>query len=271
MDLLTELTRTHHDPAVIAQVRALLGQAEKTKQPLAEKKIAALAHYRRGEQHELFEDMIDTDLTLIAIALRLPRIEHRHEPVSYRRAPCGQGLVKIDEDIGVALQLLSNWLTALLKQRCCLHADETPVRQLDLGQDKPHDDLDTGLPIVVFDHPTGRAGVHARAFLFGWQGQLVVDDGCWPALLRYAGLGTLPIDNNPVENAIRPIAIGKKNWLFAGSKRAGHRAAIPSLLATTRLNGLEPLRWLTGTREKLPTCPNDQIDSLLPFPKPVQP
>ncbi|MNL94774.1 Transposase IS66 family protein [compost metagenome] len=40
----------------------------------------------------------------------------------------------------------------------------------------------------------------------------------WPALERYAGSGTLPIDNNPIENASRPIAIGKKNWLFTGSE-----------------------------------------------------
>ncbi len=90
----------------------------------------------------------------------------------------------------------------------------------------------------------------------------------WPAILRYAESGTLPIDNNPLENTIRPIAVGKKNWLFAGSERAGRRAAaIQSLLATAKLNGLEPLRWLTETLEKLPTCPNNQIDSLLPFAK----
>lgn len=58
----------------------------------------------------------------------------------------------------------------------------------------------------------------------------------WPSFTRYAETGDLPIDNNPVENAIRPIAIGKKNWLFAGSERAGHRAAaIQSLLATAKL------------------------------------
>uniref|UniRef100_UPI003CEB66D0 IS66 family transposase n=1 Tax=Massilia sp. TWR1-2-2 TaxID=2804584 RepID=UPI003CEB66D0 len=79
----------------------------------------------------------------------------------------------------------------------------------------------------------------------------------WPALLRYADSGTLPIDNNPVENTIRPIAVGKKNWLFAGSERAGRRAAaIQTLLATAKLNGLEPLRWLSETLEKLPSCPN---------------
>ena len=58
----------------------------------------------------------------------------------------------------------------------------------------------------------------------------------WPALSRYATAGRLPIDNNPVENIIRPIAIGKKNWLFTGSERAGKRAAaIQTLLGTAKL------------------------------------
>ena len=93
----------------------------------------------------------------------------------------------------------------------------------------------------------------------------------WPALQRYAASGTLPIDNNPVENAIRAIAIGKKNWLFTGSERAGRRAAaIQSLFATAELNGLDPARWLATVLERLPTCPNSQIDSLLPFPDVTQ-
>jgi len=49
---------------------------------------------------------------------------------------------------------------------------------------------------------------------------------CWAALMRYAETGDLPIDNNSVENSIRPIALGKKNGLFAGSERAGQRAAV---------------------------------------------
>ena len=93
----------------------------------------------------------------------------------------------------------------------------------------------------------------------------------WPALARNAESGSLPIDNNPVENAIRPIAIGKKNWLFTGSERAGRRAAaIQSLFATAKLNGLDPLRWLTSVLERLPTCPNSQLDTLLPFPNSTQ-
>ena len=88
----------------------------------------------------------------------------------------------------------------------------------------------------------------------------------WTALSRYATDGRLPIDNNPVENIIRPIAIGKKNWLFTGSERAGKRAAaIQTLLGTAKLNGLDPAAWLRDTLEKLPTCLNSEIDSLLPL------
>ena len=88
----------------------------------------------------------------------------------------------------------------------------------------------------------------------------------WSAFTRYAHTGHLPIDNNPVENAIRPIALGKKNWLFTGSARAGQRAAaIQSLLATARLNGLDPAAWLRDTLEKLPVWRNSRIDELLPL------
>jgi hypothetical protein len=78
----------------------------------------------------------------------------------------------------------------------------------------------------------------------------------WASFIRYAETGHLPIDNNPVENVIRPIALGKKNWLFAGSELAGHR----------ELNGLNPEAWLKDTLEKLPVWPNSRIDELLPFP-----
>lgn len=88
----------------------------------------------------------------------------------------------------------------------------------------------------------------------------------WTALSRYAHRANLPIDNNPVENIIQPIAAGKKNWLFTGSERAGRRAAaIQSLLATAKLNGIEPAAWLKDTLEKLPTRPNNRIDELLPL------
>ena len=279
--------------------------------------------------------------------------------------------------IGVALQPLVDRLAMILLERRVLHADETPVKQLDPGRGKTKraylwayrsNVLETGPPIVVFDYQPSRAGMHAENFLSGWQGHLMVDDfggykalfadgvtelGClaharrkffdlnaaepnaiaqealrrisalyaieaqgrdmdsvgrtqlrqeqaqpqlqamhdwllrtrvnvangggtakaidyslkrWAALSRYASDGSLPIDNNPVENTIRPIAVGKKNWLFVGSERAGQRAAaIQSLLGTAKLNGLDPAAWLRDTLDKLPTCFNSQIDSLLPF------
>ena len=63
----------------------------------------------------------------------------------------------------------------------------------------------------------------------------------WAALIRFLDDGQLPIDNNWIENQIRPIAIGRNNWLFAGSLRAGQRAAaVMSLIQSAKLNGHDP-------------------------------
>lgn len=279
--------------------------------------------------------------------------------------------------LGVALQPLVDRLALLLKQGKVLHADETPVQQLDPGSGKTRraylwayrsNDLEGAPRIVVFDYQPSRSGQHARDFLQDWCGQLMVDDyggykelfrqgvtelAClahcrrkffdlsaagghpvaedalrrigelyaievqardgpaavrqafrqqealprlkelhdwlmaqrlrtaegsglaraidyslkrWTALLRYVESGETPIDNNSVENAIRPIALGRRNWLFTGTERAGCRAAaIQSLLATAKLNGLEPYAWLKATLEKLPTWPYSRIDELLPL------
>jgi transposase len=87
----------------------------------------------------------------------------------------------------------------------------------------------------------------------------------WTALARILDDGRYPIDNNPAENAIRPIAIGRKNWLFCGSESAGQRAAaIMSLLATAKTNGLDPYAWLTDVLTRLPTTLDKHLDSLLP-------
>jgi len=87
----------------------------------------------------------------------------------------------------------------------------------------------------------------------------------WTALVRYLDDGRYPIDNNPIENAIRPIALGRKNWLFAGSETAGQRAAaIMSLLATAKANGRDPHAWLTDVLTRLPTTKDRDIESLLP-------
>lgn len=305
---------------------------------------------------------------------RIEKISDRHG-VRISRSTLAQWVGQL----GVRLQPLVDRLTLLLKQGQVLHADETPVQQLDPGKGKTKrayiwayrsNDLEGGPPIVVFDYQTSRSGQHARDFLQDWRGHLMVDDyggykalfkqgvtelAClahcrrkffdlhavgghpvadealrriaelygieqnapdgdiaarllwrqqeaqpklkamqdwliaqrvktahgsglaraidytlkrWPALIRYADSGLLPIDNNLVENAIRPIALGRRNWLFTGSERAGCRAAaIQSLLATAKLNGLEPYAWLKDTLEKLPAWPYSRINELLPIQK----
>jgi transposase len=87
----------------------------------------------------------------------------------------------------------------------------------------------------------------------------------WLPLTRFLDDGDLPIDNNWVENRIRPIAIGRQNWLFAGSLRAGRRAAaIMSLIQSAKLNGHDPYAYLRDVLERLPTQPASRIDELLP-------
>ena len=87
----------------------------------------------------------------------------------------------------------------------------------------------------------------------------------WAALSRFLDDPQLPIDNNHIENLIRPIALGRKNWLFAGSLRAGQRAAaIMSLIQSARMNGHDPYVYLKDVLTRLPTHKNSQIDDLLP-------
>jgi transposase len=279
--------------------------------------------------------------------------------------------------IGVALEPLAAAMKAELLARPILHADETPVAQLEPGKGKTkraylfayRSAEHTGPPIIAFDYGSNRSGAHVREFLGDWRGTLMVDDfagykqlfeqgvielGCWAharrkffdlhaangsaiaaqalrrigelydieaqareakltaearhalrqakakplvddlerwlltirptvmgasgtrnaidytlkrwaALIRYLDDGRHPIDNNPIENAIRPIALGRKNWLFAGSERAGARAAvIMGLLATAKANGHDPHAWLTDVLTRLPTTKDRDIDTLLP-------
>lgn len=87
----------------------------------------------------------------------------------------------------------------------------------------------------------------------------------WQALTRFIDDGRLPIDNNWIENQIRPIAIGRKNWLFAGSLLAGQRAAaIMSLIQSAKLNGHDPHAYLRDVLRRLPTHKANQIGELLP-------
>jgi transposase len=162
------------------------------------------------------------------------------------------------------------------------------------------------LRAVVYAFADSRAGEHARTFLEKWQGKLVCDDysgykasfqqgiaeiGCaahaqrklvsegsaiakamdyslkhWEALTRYLHDGNVPIDNKWVENQIRPWAIGRSNWLFAGSLRAGQRAAaIMSLIRSAQLNGHDPYAYLKDVLTRLPTHRANDVSQLLPY------
>ncbi|MHB8496201.1 MAG: IS66 family transposase [Casimicrobiaceae bacterium] len=273
---------------------------------------------------------------------------------------------------GVALMPLAASMKAELLNQAVLHADETPIAQLEPGSGKTHraylfayrsaGDTD----ITVFDYCQSRSGEHARNFLGDWRGALMVDDfggykalfpkntelACWAharrkfhelvqsqastrahevlpiiaelyriedhikdldpptrteyrqrharpvldrirewieslrpqvlgnsglarainythkrwaALTRYLDDPRYPIDNNKCENAIRPIALGRKNYLFVGSERAGLRAAaIMSLIATAKHNGHDPHAYLKDVLTRLPTTKDRDIADLLP-------
>jgi transposase len=87
----------------------------------------------------------------------------------------------------------------------------------------------------------------------------------WRALRRYLDDGHVPICNNAVENSIRPLALGRRNWLFVGSQGAGERAAnIMSLIESAKLNGHDPWAYLKDVLERLPTLKNSELATLLP-------
>jgi transposase len=87
----------------------------------------------------------------------------------------------------------------------------------------------------------------------------------WAALGQFLLDGEVPIDNNHIENLIRPWAVGRRNWLFIGSQLAGERAAIVmSLLQSAKLNGHNPWAYLKDVLTRLPTQLNSRIEELLP-------
>ena len=87
----------------------------------------------------------------------------------------------------------------------------------------------------------------------------------WKRLVRYADDGSWAIDNNPIENSIRPVALGRKNFLFAGSHEGAKRAAMMySFLGTCKINNVEPFAWLKDVLTRIPDHSIHKLEELLP-------
>ena len=87
----------------------------------------------------------------------------------------------------------------------------------------------------------------------------------WPRLIRYTQDGRYEIDNNLVENSIRPVALGRKNYMFAGSHEGAKRAAMMySFLGTCKRNNVEPFAWLKDVLTRIPDWSIQRLDELLP-------
>ena len=82
----------------------------------------------------------------------------------------------------------------------------------------------------------------------------------------YLNNGFLELDNNTVERAVKPVAIGRKNWMFAGSERGGKAMAIAfTLIETAKLNSVDPQAWLTDVLSRIANHKINRIDELLPW------
>ena len=90
--------------------------------------------------------------------------------------------------------------------------------------------------------------------------------GRWASLTRYTTDGRLEMTNNAAERAIRPLALGRKNWLFAGSDTGGERAAIMyTIIETAKMNSLDPEAYLRDIIARIADHPINKIDELLPW------
>jgi transposase len=88
----------------------------------------------------------------------------------------------------------------------------------------------------------------------------------WAALTRFLGDGRICLSNNAAERALRGVAVGRRNWTFAGSDRGGERAAaVYTLIETAKLNGVDPQAWLADVLARLPDHPAKRIGDLLPW------
>src|SRR5476651_11119 len=231
-------------------------------------KFAARSEKLGHEQQSLLDETIDADLAAIELELgrlspqpktkdapnkprrtplpaNLPRVNVHHEPQS-TLCGCGCELRRIGEDISQLYDIereardLSCENRLELRQRCARPVAEALHAWMVLQRAR----VNEGSSIAkALDYSLRR----------------------WAALTRYLDDPQLPVDNNWCENQIRPIAVSRGNWLFAGSARAGRRqAAVMSLIQSAKINGHYPYVYLKDILTRLPTQPASRLDELLP-------
>jgi transposase len=88
----------------------------------------------------------------------------------------------------------------------------------------------------------------------------------WAAFTRFLDDGRVCLTNNAAERAVRGVAVGRKNWTFAGSDAGGHRAAaVYTLIETCKMNDVDPQAWLADVLARLPDHPANKVNELLPW------
>jgi len=147
-----------------------------------------------------------------------------------------------------------------------LYAVERQAREEELSPDDRKElRLEASLPII---NQLG-AWIHAQAKQVLPKSQIgkamAYSAKRWDALSEYLHDGLLEIDNNLVENTIRPLALGRKNYLFAGSHAGARRAAmVYSLLGTCKLHGVNPTQWLTHVLANILQTKYNDVRALYP-------
>ena len=163
---------------------------------------------------------------------------------------------KLGSEIGAKVVGMIQGLYAIEEEATGLTLD--PDQRKELRQEKSKPILEAALPWLQAESkralPSSALG---KAFSYCLK--------LWPALLRYLEDGRLAIDNNIAERAMRRVAVGRKNWMFAGSDEGGKRAAnLYSLIASCHAHGVEPWAYLKDILPKLATTPQSRIAELTP-------
>jgi transposase len=202
------------------------------------------AGYVQVDAHSSFNDLFQDSTNMTEVGC------HAHARRKFDQA--------MEHDPVRASQALSLWQSLYQIEKQAKAEDVSPEALLEVRQEKAiplleqlHECLMAWQPQVLPKTPIGKAVTYSM--------------NQWEALKRYTQDPILSIDNNLAERTLRMVALGRKNWLFAGSENGAKRAAvIYSLVASCKLCGHDPYAYFRDVLTKISTHPAHQIDELLP-------